>query len=355
MRTLLPVDETTERCGGIGDGRFPTVSDVALGLPKVSVILPFRNEEAILEASVISILEQDYPGAVEVLAVDDGSSDKSPQILKRLMLTHRTIRLIPNKNTGEAPARNAAISEATGQVIVNFSAHAVAPRDFLNVLVSKLNGANEDIAGVGSKHKASSDGRGSNAFGLAERSAFGGLGTTYHEADTEHFAESVAFTAYRARIFKEIGLFDPRIERGADAEFNLRLAESGYRLLYTPKTFVYHSEAHSIQAFLTKMIGYGAARAKVTRMYPWSFRAIYVLPSLALATFFLLSIGSLFDARLLIVLIGLIVVYVLCSSLSAAKLAWQEGIEQILRVMIAFPLIHAGYGMGFLLGGVFPF
>jgi len=103
------------------------------------------------------------------------------------------------------------------------------------------------------------------------------------------------------------------------------------------------------------MIGFGAARAKVTRMYPWSFRAIYVLPSLALLMFFSLTIGSLFDARLLIVLIGLIIAYTLCSSLSAAKLAWHEGLGKILRVMISFPLIHIGYGIGFLLGSVFPF
>ncbi len=53
--------------------------------PSVSVVVPVRNEEAnVVGAALGSILDQDYPGRLEVVAVDDRSTDRTEEVLARL-------------------------------------------------------------------------------------------------------------------------------------------------------------------------------------------------------------------------------------------------------------------------------
>jgi succinoglycan biosynthesis protein ExoA len=158
----------------------------------------------------------------------------------------------------------------------------------------------------------------------------------------------VAFTVYRAEVFRMLGGYDPDVPGNEDGEFNLRLRKAGYKLLYTPKTFVNYREVSSPSAFLSKMIRYGAARARTVLKYPWSFRPIHVAPSVAVLTLAVLSIGSFVDGRLLQVLLGLIAAYAVCSLVSAIRLGATTGLAYVLALAIAFPMIHLGYGIGFI-------
>jgi len=327
-----------------------TCSNSPSPLPKVSIVLPYKDEEKTLHEAVISLVKQDYSGPIEILAVNDGSKDDSTEILKHLASEYSALRLIEHTVSGVAAARNAALSEASGQVIVNFSAHAFACDYFLRVLVEKLTSVSSCVAGVGCKHvPAPNDSSISRAFGTAMRSTLGGLGTTYRQADVERFVESVAFTAYRAELFRIIGEFDSSVVGNEDGEFNLRVRKAGYRLLYSPEAIVYHHEVSSPLAFLRKMIRYGEGRARTIRKHPWSFRFVHACPCVALLALVFLSIGGLFDVRLLQILIGLITTYIICVLVSA--LAHVRSIC-LPALIIAFPIIHLGYGVGFI-GGFF--
>ena len=79
----------------------------------VSVIVPVYNAESTLRPCVESILRQSYPH-LEVLLVDDGSTDNSPSILSALQKEDARIRVISQKNAGVAMARNAGLSLASG-------------------------------------------------------------------------------------------------------------------------------------------------------------------------------------------------------------------------------------------------
>lgn len=61
----------------------PVDGPVPEGLPEVDVIVPARNEEAVVEPSLASILDQEYP-SLRVVAVDDESTDATPAILRRM-------------------------------------------------------------------------------------------------------------------------------------------------------------------------------------------------------------------------------------------------------------------------------
>ncbi len=84
----------------------------------VSIVVPCYNVEAYVEAAIMSALEQSYI-RLEVVAVDDGSTDGTPAILQRLIETLHDPRLrcVTQRNGGLSAARNAGIAHARGQYI----------------------------------------------------------------------------------------------------------------------------------------------------------------------------------------------------------------------------------------------
>lgn len=82
----------------------------------VSIIIPFYNEAAWLERAVRSALRQDYP-SLEIVLVDDGSTDESPQIVQRLRAEAPGIVPVTIPNSGPGAARNAGLEKASGSYI----------------------------------------------------------------------------------------------------------------------------------------------------------------------------------------------------------------------------------------------
>jgi len=87
------------------------VSDVL-----VSVVVPVYNGAQYLEKTVASILSQDYQ-SIELILVDDGSSDNSVELIKTLVLKDSRIKPFYNENGGVACARNFGITQAQGEFI----------------------------------------------------------------------------------------------------------------------------------------------------------------------------------------------------------------------------------------------
>ena len=79
---------------------------------KVTVIMPAFNSETYIERSVKSVLSQTHRN-LELIVVDDGSTDRTAQILGRLGRDDSRLRVIRTENHGPALARNAALDEVS--------------------------------------------------------------------------------------------------------------------------------------------------------------------------------------------------------------------------------------------------
>ena len=84
--------------------------------PLISVIIPVYNTEEYVEGSIRSIMEQTYKN-IEILIVDDGSTDRSGEICDRLAAEDSRIRVFHKENGGQASARNFARSVSHGEYI----------------------------------------------------------------------------------------------------------------------------------------------------------------------------------------------------------------------------------------------
>lgn len=86
-----------------------------MGKPFVSVLIDTYNHERFIEKAIVSVLEQDFPAAErEILLVDDGSSDRTPEIVRKFV-PH--VRVLRKENGGQASAFNAGIPECNGEIV----------------------------------------------------------------------------------------------------------------------------------------------------------------------------------------------------------------------------------------------
>jgi cellulose synthase/poly-beta-1,6-N-acetylglucosamine synthase-like glycosyltransferase/peptidoglycan/xylan/chitin deacetylase (PgdA/CDA1 family) len=106
--------------------------------PPVSVVIPAYNEEAGLEASVRSLIHTDYPAAIEVIVVDDGSTDDTPVIGDRLAREFPNVQLVRRPNGGKPAALNSGIARARYDILVLVDGDTVFQPDTIRKLVGQL-------------------------------------------------------------------------------------------------------------------------------------------------------------------------------------------------------------------------
>lgn len=83
---------------------------------RISVIIPVYNMEQYIEKSVRSVIDQTWRD-LELIVVDDGSTDATGEILRRLAAQDARIRVIHQENGGVSAARNTGLAEASGEYV----------------------------------------------------------------------------------------------------------------------------------------------------------------------------------------------------------------------------------------------
>ena len=85
-------------------------------MPKISVIIPVYNAENYLEKCLTSVITQSWEN-IEIICIDDGSTDQSVAILEKYSETDARIKIYTQKNKGAGKARNFGMSKVTGDYI----------------------------------------------------------------------------------------------------------------------------------------------------------------------------------------------------------------------------------------------
>lgn len=119
-----------------------------MGNKKVSIIVPVYNAEEYVERCINSVLAQTYEN-VEIIIVDDGSTDESVSICDNFSARHENIRVFHTKNAGVSSARNRGISEACEDYLTFVDADDYLEKDTVAYLVRCLEETKSDIAGCG--------------------------------------------------------------------------------------------------------------------------------------------------------------------------------------------------------------
>ncbi|MGF2028553.1 glycosyltransferase [Lactococcus lactis] len=111
---------------------------------KVSVIVPVYNVEEYIRECIKSIQVQTYSN-LEIIVVNDGTKDKSIEIIKDLIETDSRIRVISQPNQGLSAARNTGIENATGKYVAMIDSDDKIKPDFIKHLFDVADSQNADI------------------------------------------------------------------------------------------------------------------------------------------------------------------------------------------------------------------
>lgn len=104
-------------------------------MPKISVIVPVYNGAEFLRSCVDSILAQSFCD-LEIILVDDGSTDESPEICERYAAQDKRVICIHQENAGAAAARNSGLKVATGKYIAFVDSDDWIDRDMYETMIS---------------------------------------------------------------------------------------------------------------------------------------------------------------------------------------------------------------------------
>lgn len=208
----------------------------------ISVIIPVYNTEKYLEKNIESAVNQSYAD-LELLYIDDGSTDSSPEILAAWAQKDPRIRVIPQKNQGVSAARNTGLREAKGTYITFLDADDYLDKDYVQALWEQM-AENVDITCCGYMlHRPDAE---ILIHDSGELFCWNQQDALVQLLEGSRLDPGVCAKLYRAEILKDLG-FVPGLRYTEDYLFNL-LAFGKSRKVSSREKAYYHYILHSNSA-----------------------------------------------------------------------------------------------------------
>ncbi|WP_300156696.1 glycosyltransferase [Solidesulfovibrio sp.] len=226
----------------------------------VAVVVPAYNAAATLPETLAALARQTYDaGRVEVVVVDDGSSDGTAAVAARFGIT-----VVRQENRGPAAARNAGVAASAGHVVVFTDADCVPEPDFLAALVAPLL-ADPGVAGAQGAYRTTQT-------SLTARFAQCEFEDRYAYASRFPCLDLVATyaAAFRRDVFEAAGGFDAAFTKAdnEDTELSYRLCRLGRRLVFAPEARVAHRHPATLGRYLRVKAGRAYWRLRACRNHP---------------------------------------------------------------------------------------
>lgn len=323
---------------------------------QASIIIPCYNEERYIRGCLESIVENDYSKeSIEVLVIDGCSKDKSRQIVEGFLEEYPFIRLLDNPQRIVPIALNIGISQAKGKIIMIIGAHATYPKDYLSKLVYWLEKNEADCVGGICMTMPGKDTLMARAIALSLSSTFGVGNAKFRTVSGDRgarYVDTVPYGAYTREVFKRIGLFDERLKRNQDIEFNKRLIKAGGKILLIPEIISYYHARPTLKALWMNNFANGL----------WVIYAAWFtknIKSLSLRHFIPLAfISGLFASLVLtffthfgkVPFIGILGGYFSLALFFSGKFTFKNGLRCFPILLIVFLTLHLSYGLGSLWG-----
>jgi glycosyltransferase involved in cell wall biosynthesis len=204
--------------------------------PAVSVVVPTHDRADYLDVTLSSLLDQDFPEPYEVIVVDDGSRDSTPDVIRR----HGVRGLVHDPPRGPNAARNAGARAAEADLIALVDDDVFAPREWLRELVEGAR-RHPDAEVYGGPIRARLEGPAPHSCGR-ERPPITTL--DLGAGDTEAELVWSANMLLRRSALERAGEFDESLPTGGDEEEWLRrLAARGGRVMYIAAAPIDHRRA----------------------------------------------------------------------------------------------------------------
>jgi glycosyltransferase involved in cell wall biosynthesis len=240
--------------------RVPFDPEATKSWPKISVVICAYNAASTIRDNLDSLTALNYPN-YEVIVVNDGSEDATPEIAARY-----PFKLISVPNGGLSAARNLGWRAATGEIVAYTDADTRVDPDWLSYLAQPF--LTTEAVGVGGPNVAPED------DGWIAQCVARSPGGPTHVLVSDTVAEHIpgCNMAFRRWALAEVGGFDPTYTKaGDDVDICWRLQERGWHLAFSPSALVWHHHRNSVKAYWRQQVGYGEGESFLEHRRPEKF------------------------------------------------------------------------------------
>jgi len=318
---------------------------------EVTIIVPMRNEEKYLEYLINSIVNQTYPKEkLEVLLVDGMSEDRTKEIAERYIKKYPFLQLLENPKRIVSTALNIGIRKAKGEFIIVMSAHSFYGHNYVARCIQTLRKTGADVVGGPIITLPAGSSRIARSIAIATSNPFGVGNSKFRTSKESGYVDTVAFGAYRKRIFDKVGLFDERLIRNQDIELNSRIRRSGGKIYLNANIKSYYYNRSTLKGLWIQNFRNGEwnintiqvnRRALSLRHFvPLAFVSV-LLGGLILSPFFII-------ARYFLLFV--VISYLFASFFFSLCAVNKQNFNCLPFLPITYFVLHISYGLGSIWG-----
>jgi len=319
---------------------------------KVTVIIPCYNEEKYIEYCLLSVLDFEYPkDLLEIIVVDGNSTDQTKKLVEGFVDKSDFIHLVNNPYRTQPYAFNLGIQHSSGEYIAVISAHATYEKDYIKKLIDwhqKLDAMN--IGGL-----IITDTLNDKSKSIAIRKVLShrfGVGNALFRTGVNHAVkvDTVAFGCYKKECFEKYGLFDQRLTRNQDIEYNKRIVNGGDHIYLVPNVQASYY-ARETWGRLSQNNFQNGMWNILTLYYTKDFKSLslrHFIPLLFVLSLMLPILFCLLSKWILLVSLVSFFSYFLLIVWFSLKLNSKN--TSIIHLSITFIVLHISYGLGSLFG-----
>ena len=315
----------------------------------LSIICPIYKEEKYIARCIESIMRQDYPkDDLEVILVDGMSPDRTREIIASYLPQCPYLRVLDNPQKTVPYALNKAISEAKGDIIMRIDAHALYEPNYCSAIVKRLKELDAENVGCVCKTDVLNKTPKSLAIREVLCNKFG-VGNSAFRTGIEGVLEvdTVPFGCWPKRVFDKYGLFDVRLVRNQDIEFNKRILNSGGKIYIIPDTFFIYLARETFMGLAKNNYNNGLWNI-LTVYYTKKMKSLsprHFVPLLFVLSLIVPAIVGFFWHPAWMLSAFVLLVYLLVLGTVSAILAKQKHLN-FFYLLWSFITLHCSYGCG---------
>lgn len=226
----------------------------------ISVIVPVYNVEQYLNQCVESLVKQVYKN-IEIILVDDGSTDNSGVLCDKWVANENRIRVIHTENHGLSAARNVGIKNAKGTYISFVDSDDWVEIDFLETLVQNIQIYDADISSCGMKKDY---GNTKFDFNKDKESVCISQKQMFHEILCNEYVYGYVCNKLFRKELVDGNLFDENLFSQEDMDFTMRYLQKCKKCAYTESEYYHYRQRGGS---MTGEIGYNPRKLSIAEVY----------------------------------------------------------------------------------------
>lgn len=245
---------------------------------KVLAVIPCLNEIAQIEQVVTALLDDAETLDLRIVIADGGSTDGTAEVAKTLAAAHPHVMFVRNDKKIQAAAVNRAVElyGADCDLLLRVDAHCGYPRNYAAQLVAVQRQTLADSVVVSMTAQGVSCFQ--RAVAAAQNSRLGNGGSAHRRQGEGRFVDHGHHALMTIAAFKAVSGYDERFTHNEDAELDVRLGSSGFRIWLAGAPSISYFPRKTPLSLFRQYFNYGKGRAKTLIKHKKRPRARQLLP-----------------------------------------------------------------------------